>query len=94
MLGGEPRDFGRIEVSEHSAVGVALLQDGGPAKSCLGAFEDEEFEKGVVVVDGDAPLVVVVVDHERVGAGPGASGLGGHGSRVGVRAASYGCRWR
>ena len=82
LFRGEACDFDGIEMSEHSAIGVAFLEDGGPAEARLGAFEDEEFEKGAVVVDGDAPFVVVVVEHEWVGAGPGAAGLGRHGSEV------------
>ena len=72
FLGVVASDFGGIEATEEFAVTFALLENGVPAEASLSAFEDEEFEPAVVVVDGNAPFFVVVSDAERVG-GPGAA---------------------
>src|ERR1051325_1968167 len=79
----ERRDFAfvvagpllRVEPAEGTPVGVALPEDGDPAQPRLRSLEDEEFEKAPVVVDGNAPFLVVIRDVERVGARPRASVL-------------------
>src|SRR3974390_2251438 len=77
-------DFGRIETAEEFAVAFAFLENGVPTETGLGALEDEEFEPAAVVVDGDAPFLVVVTDAEGI-SGPGAADEffgGGHGREI------------
>ena len=62
-------DFAGVEMVEGGAIVFALVEDGFPAQAGLGALEDEEFEEEAVVVDGEAPFAVVVLDHEG-GCGP------------------------
>lgn len=79
-IGEELFDFGRgvaghadwIEVVEGLAIGLALLEDGVPGETGLGAFEVEEFEEGAVIAERDAPFGVVVGDLDVV-ADPGAA---------------------
>ena len=56
----EARDLGRIEVGESLAVGVALVQHGGPAQSRLSPLEDEKLEVLPIVVNRNPPLRVVI----------------------------------
>ena len=49
---------------------LALAQDCRPGEARLEAFEHQPLEERPVVVAGDAPLLVVVGDHQRVGADP------------------------
>ena len=56
----------RIKVVECFAVGVALAEDGVPTESGLGAFEDEEFKKTLVVVERCAPFFIVILDGKFV----------------------------
>jgi len=65
-------DFGGIEAAEELAIAFTFLKDGVPAEAGLRAFEDQEFEPTAVVVDGNAPFFVVVLDAEGIG-GPGAA---------------------
>ena len=68
---GEARDLLRIEAartrrgSPHACAGSCVQREPG-----LRALEREQLEERGVVVRRDAPLVVVVRDHERVGARP------------------------
>src|SRR5438477_5717776 len=39
-----------IEAVEGASVGVPLPEDRAPTQSCLGSLEDEEFEKGAIIV--------------------------------------------
>ena len=41
-------------------------QNGSPAESSLGPFQDEELEECAIVVNGDAPFAVVVLGIEGV----------------------------
>lgn len=59
-------DFSRVEVVESAAVIFALLQDGVPTQARLRAFENEELKKRSVIVDGAAPLFVVVANSKFV----------------------------
>ena len=68
--------------SKRGAVTFAAVEDGAPGESGLRAFEDEEFEEGAVVVQRDAPILVVVFLHERVVAGPIASGHRFHSTSI------------
>ena len=62
-----------VEVVECGAVSFAAVKDGAPGESCLCTFKDEQLEEGAVVVNGDAPVLVVVFLHEWVVASPFAS---------------------
>ena len=75
---GERGDRVGIEARERAAVALALVEDGAPAQSRLRAFEREQLEQRGVVVRRHAPLVVVVGDHERLGARPLAPRWFGH----------------
>jgi hypothetical protein len=68
-VGGDPIG---VEAVEGPAVVLPLSQDGEPGKAGLGAFQNQELEEPPVVVDGNAPLPVVVVAIERIVARPGA----------------------
>src|SRR5438132_9019333 len=61
-------DLPRVEPVEGAPVGVPLAEDRAPAQPRLGTLENEKLEKDVIVVQGNAPLLVVVGDVERVGA--------------------------
>ena len=71
-------DFVRVKVVEGFAVVVAFFEDGEPAEAGLGSLEIEHLEEEPIVVDGDAPLGVVIGE-EGVGGGPVTTGLSGHG---------------
>ena len=71
-----------VEAVEGGAVALAPVENGAPGEPRLRPFEDEELEESAVVVDGDAPLFIVVALHEGVVAGPRAAGEEiGHGGR-------------
>jgi hypothetical protein len=53
-------DPARIEAGESPPVSRALAEDGRPAEPRLGAFQDEQLEEPAVVVQGHAPLAVVI----------------------------------
>lgn len=61
-----------IEVIERLPIGHALSQDCVPTQPRLGTFEDEEFKKNVVIVNGDSPFFIVVANGKFV-ARPGAA---------------------
>src|SRR5260370_638978 len=63
-------DLPRVEPVERAPVGVPLAQDRAPAQPRLGTLEDEKLKKDAIVVQGNAPLLVVVGDVQRVGACP------------------------
>ena len=64
----------RVEAVVGSPVAVPTAQDGGPGQARLGAFQAEHLEEPPFVMDGSAPLLIVVGDHERVVARPAAAG--------------------
>lgn len=67
-------DFLRVEVVEGFSVAVAALENGEPAQSGLGSFQNEVFEEDSVVVDGASPFLIVIGDVDRVGEAPSAAG--------------------
>jgi len=71
-----PADEGRVETGKSRAIAVALFQDGGPTQPGLSALQDQHLEQEPVIMDGDAPIVVMIGDIERVAARPFASSLG------------------
>jgi hypothetical protein len=68
---GERGNLARIEALEGATVGATLAEDRRPAQPGLRALEREQLEEAAIVVDGHAPLRVVVPDIERR-TGPGA----------------------
>src|SRR5262245_33820063 len=64
----------RVEASEGLPIAFALPKDGQPAQTGLRAFQDEELEEPTIVVLGDTPLLIVVLDVKRV-ASPTAAAL-------------------
>ena len=58
------RHFQRIEGIERLAIVFALAQDGIPTQAGLRAFQDQEFEEGAIVMNWNASLVVVILDHQ------------------------------
>src|SRR5204863_5125588 len=85
----EARHPPRVEAGERTAVARALAEDRRPREPRLGALEREHLEEPPLVVHRAAPLLVVVADVVRVGAGcPSAAALAGAGS--GARAQGSG----
>ena len=69
-----------VEVFEGLHEGFALVEDDAPGEAGLEAVKHEVLPEFAAVVDGDAPLFVVVGLHDGGGVGPGAAGDGfGHG---------------
>ena len=62
-----------IEVVERLAIVVPLPQDGQPAETGLGAFEDQHLEEPAIVVQRDTPLLVVIGNILGVATAPCAS---------------------
>ncbi len=56
------RDALRIKPIERAAIVVPLVEDGVPAQSGLGAFQNQKLEEGAVVVHGHTPFLIVVAD--------------------------------
>ena len=68
--GGDARD---VESGEGLTVRGPLAQHRDPAQSGLRSLEDQQFEQLAIIVDGNAPLLVVIGDVQRVGTAPGAA---------------------
>ena len=49
-----------IEVGICSSVSFSSFQDCQPAKTCLGAFQDEEFKMFLIIVNRDTPFGIMV----------------------------------
>ena len=60
----KPGDGRRIEACERAPVALALVQDRRPRQPRLRPLEREHLEQVHVVVRGNAPLLVVVGEHE------------------------------
>src|SRR5262249_18842157 len=65
-LGRVARNLFRLETVERAAKVVTLAQNGDPGEPGLKAVENELLVKRAVVIFGDAPLLVVISDVERV----------------------------
>src|SRR2546428_157391 len=63
---GQRRHLAVTEAGERLAVGFPLPQDRDPAEAGLGTFEDQELEQRTVVVNRDAPFLIVVADIDGV----------------------------
>ena len=70
---GISRTYLRFEVVKCLQVSRSFAKDRDPTQSCLRAFQAKHFEEFAVIVFGDAPFVVMVLDVEGIGAGPGTS---------------------
>ena len=70
---GVARDPGRLEAVEGAPEVVALAQDGDPGEARLEAVEEQLLEERAAVALGNAPLLVVVGDVERIGPRPQAA---------------------
>src|SRR5579872_721374 len=60
------RNASRIESIERLAIVAALVEDRIPAQSGLSAFENEELEEPAIVVQRNAPLLVVIANRQLV----------------------------
>ena len=58
-------DASSIEAIEGAAIIFALIENGGPAKSRLRAFQNEQLEQLTVVMQRHTPLAIVVGDVRR-----------------------------
>ncbi len=63
----------RIETVECLPVVLALVQDRAPRQTRLRAFETQQLEQSLVVVQRTAPFLVVIRDHQRIAFAPCAS---------------------
>ena len=61
------RHLGGVESIEGFPVVLPLSQDGVPTETGLCAFEDQKLEQRAIVVDRDAPLLIVISDGEFLG---------------------------
>ncbi len=62
---------------EDGSVRCPPAEDGQPAQSRLCTLQDKELEMSPVIVDGHAPLMVVVRDEARISSSPAAAAHGG-----------------
>lgn len=69
----EGGDHGGVEPGKGPSITLPAVQHGAPRQSRLGTFQDEKLEMDAVVVDGRAPLQVVVGLHERIITNPRAA---------------------
>ena len=68
---GEARDPGRIETGEGPPVAVGTLENGDPGEPRLLAIQAELFKQGPTVIQGAAPLLIVIGNIDRILADPG-----------------------
>ena len=66
-----------IEAVKSADERLALAQYRRPGEPGLETLEDEALKQGPVIVTGDAPLLIVIGDHQGVSAGPFATDEGG-----------------
>jgi hypothetical protein len=72
-----PGDDRGIEAIERPNERLALAQDRRPGESRLEPLEDQAFKKVAVVMTGNAPLLIVIGDHQRVVSSPLTTDQGG-----------------
>jgi len=60
LAGGEAGDTLGLEALERFQVRGAFAEDRAPAEPCLGAFEDQELEQEPIIINRNAPLLVVI----------------------------------
>ena len=68
---------GRIKRIERFAIILPLRQYRLPAQTCLRAFKDQKFKQHSIIVDQDAPFLIVVRD-VRLSRSPGTTRHGGY----------------
>src|SRR5262245_8137480 len=81
----EARDLRGVEARECAPVVLAFPEDRRPGQTGLSALEDQELEQPPVVVDGNAPFLVVVAPVELAAQAPGTAPLRvafAHGSMI------------
>ena len=69
----EAGDRSRLEVREGRAESLALFENGDPRKPRLHPLEGQQLEERAIVVRGAAPLMVVVIEVDRLRSGPAAA---------------------
>ena len=62
-----------IEIIKGPSISLAFPEDGQPTQTRLCPIEDQIFQQHPVIVPGHTPFRVVITDHQRVRAGPGAA---------------------
>jgi hypothetical protein len=66
-------DLVDIEIVEQVTIALSLAQYGNPGKARLSSLQDEELEKGLVVPDRYTPLLIVVLNVQRIVPTPAAA---------------------
>src|SRR5882762_4363036 len=69
------RDFLGFKPIESAPIAFPLLQYNRPAQPGLRSFKHEKFKVLAVIVDGDTPLAIMILEHQRIISDPGASFL-------------------
>src|SRR6266436_2473440 len=67
------RDFLVFKPIEIAPITFPLLQYNRPAQPVLRSFKHEKFKVLAVIVDGDTPLAIMILEHQRILSDPGAS---------------------
>lgn len=87
---GECGNALRIECGKTFFEIVSFVKDGSPRETGLEGFQDKEFKNGSIVMHRNAPLRIVVGEHELViVGGPGTAGYGFHGQQYSRRATIF-----
>src|SRR5437899_9857274 len=60
------RDFLGIKPIESAPITFPLLQYNRPAQPGLRSFKHEKFKVLAVIVDGDTPLAIMILEHKRI----------------------------
>src|SRR2546427_12897711 len=59
-------DSPRLEIVECLSIVYSLVQNRLPRQFRLGTFQYEKLEQCIVVVDRDAPFLVMILDHQWI----------------------------
>ena len=73
LFGRVADDFFSIETIKNGAKMIALPKDRDPRQACLKAVQHKLFEQSAVIIFGDAPILIVIGDIERINARPRAA---------------------
>lgn len=65
-------DGGSVKLGESLLIGSAFAEDRFPTKTSLGSLKDQELEESAIVMDRNAPFLVMIADTE-IGRRPCAS---------------------
>src|SRR6202171_369613 len=66
----ESRDARRIEFGKGTAITVALVKDRLPGEAGLGTLQHQKLEQAPIVMQRNAPFLVVIGKHVWIAAGP------------------------